>query len=167
MDIAERVNPSDNQGFLRWTGQNPDWRDYTVGMLQSIFPRAFKAVQEPDISVYIKDGKAHLHHDVAESFTVSRFSRPAMWMTQSVMRLGHVEAFKTKVMASKGWWELTDNPASNHFMNWAISKYDDAKHHGLSRGMGTETSSVAGVENRTRTWHTLCVVVVTGMDGDS
>jgi hypothetical protein len=29
-------------------------------------------------------------------------------------------------MASKGWWELTDNPASNHFMNWAVSKYDDA-----------------------------------------
>jgi hypothetical protein len=34
MEIAERVNPLDDQGFLRWTGKNPDWRDYTVGMLQ-------------------------------------------------------------------------------------------------------------------------------------
>jgi hypothetical protein len=30
-----------------------------------------------------------------------------------------------KVMASHGWHELHDNPASNHFLNWAISKYDD------------------------------------------
>jgi hypothetical protein len=126
MEIAERLNSSDDQGFLRWTGQNPDWRDYTVAMLQSIFPRAFKAVQESDISVYIKDGKALLHHDVAERFTVSKFSRPAMWGTQSVVRNNHVEAFKQNVMASRGWWDLMDNPASNHFMNWAISKMDDA-----------------------------------------
>jgi hypothetical protein len=124
MEIKERENPADDQGFLRWTGQNPDWRDYTVGMLQSIFPRAFKAVQETDISVYIREGSAHLHHDVAESFTVSKFSRPAMWITQGVMRYNHSMAFKTKVMVSRGWWDLTDNP-SNHFMNWAISKYDD------------------------------------------
>jgi hypothetical protein len=30
-----------------------------------------------------------------------------------------------KIMASKGWYDLPDNPASNHFLNWAISKYDD------------------------------------------
>jgi hypothetical protein len=125
MEIAERINPEDNKGFLRWTGQNPDWREYPVAKLQSIFPGPFKAVQESDISVYTADGKAHLHHDSAESFTISKFSRPAMWITQSVMRPIHSEAFKTKVMASRGWWELTDNPASNHFMNWAISKYDD------------------------------------------
>jgi hypothetical protein len=96
MEITERVNPTDDQGFLRWTGQNPDWRDFPVGMLQSIFPRAFKAVQESDISVYIRDWKAHLHHDIAESFTVSKFSRPAMWITQGVMRLNHAVAFKQK-----------------------------------------------------------------------
>jgi hypothetical protein len=49
-----------------------------------------------------------------------------MWMTQSVNRKMHEEAFKEKVMASRGWWELTDNPVSSHFLNWAISKYDDA-----------------------------------------
>jgi hypothetical protein len=64
--------------------------------LQSIFPRAFKAVQESDISVYIKDGKAHLHHDAAEPFAVSKFSRPAMRMTQSVNRKNHEEAFKKR-----------------------------------------------------------------------
>jgi hypothetical protein len=126
MEIAERINPEDNKGFLRWTGQNPDWREYPVAKLQSIFPPAFKAVQESDISVYIADGKAHRHHDSAESFTVSKFSRPSMWVAEIVMRPIHGEAFKTKVMASRGWYELGDNPASNHFMNWAISKYDDA-----------------------------------------
>jgi hypothetical protein len=116
MQIAERINPEDNKGFLRWTGQNPDWREYSVAKLQSVFPREFKAVQESDISVYIKDGKAHLHHDSAESFTVSEFSRPAMWVTQSVMRPIHCEAFKSKILASQSCWDLTDNPASNHFL---------------------------------------------------
>jgi hypothetical protein len=124
MDIAERLNPEDNKGFLRWTGQNPDWRQIPVAKMQSIFPRAFKAVQESDISVYVMDGKAHLHHDTAESFTVSKFSRPAMWMTQSVRIPIHADIFREEVMASKGWWDLTDNPVSNHFLNWAISNYD-------------------------------------------
>jgi hypothetical protein len=30
MDIAERLNPEDNKGFLRWTGENPDWRTIPV-----------------------------------------------------------------------------------------------------------------------------------------
>jgi hypothetical protein len=78
MDIAERVNPMDDQGLLRWTGDNPDWCEYPVSKLHSIFPRAFKAVQESDISVYITDGTAHLRHETARDFTVSKFSRPAM-----------------------------------------------------------------------------------------
>jgi hypothetical protein len=126
MQIAERINPEDNQGFLRWSGQNPNWREIPVAKLHSIFPRAFKAVQESDISVYIKDGKAQLHADPAESFTVSQYSRPAMWITQSVMRPIHSHAFRGKIMASKGFHQLEDNPVSNHFLNWALSKYDDA-----------------------------------------
>jgi hypothetical protein len=74
----------------------------------------------------LRDGKAHLNHDTAENFTILKFSRPAMWITQSVMRPIHLDAFKIKVQASRGWWELDDNSASNHFLNWAISKYDDA-----------------------------------------
>jgi hypothetical protein len=62
MRIAERENEAHKKGFLRWTGTNPDWRAIPVAKLPSIFPRAFKAVQESDISVHIKDGKAHLHH---------------------------------------------------------------------------------------------------------
>jgi hypothetical protein len=119
MQIADRFNPEDKEGFLRWTGENPDWRDYPVPKLHSIFPRAFEAVQESDISVYVKDRVARLSHDAAEDFTVSKFSKPAMWITQSVMRKNHWYAFRTKVLDSKGWWELEGNPASNHFLNWA------------------------------------------------
>jgi hypothetical protein len=97
-----------------------------VAKLQSVLPRAFKAVQESDISVYIKDWKAQLHADSAESFTVSQYSGPAMWITQSVMRPIHSQAFRGKIMASKGFHQLDDNPVSNHFLNWALSKYDDA-----------------------------------------
>jgi hypothetical protein len=75
-------------------GQNPDWRSIPVAKMQSIFPRGFKAVQESDISVYIMDGKAHLHDDTAESFTVSKFPRPAMWMTQSAQRPIHADIQK-------------------------------------------------------------------------
>jgi hypothetical protein len=127
MGIAKRENDHDKKGFLRWAGKNPDWRKEPVAKLQSIFPRAFKAVQKSDISVFIRDGVAHLSHDTAaEDFTVSNFSRPAMWITHCVMRRNHWDAFGTKVMASKRWHELEDNPASNHFLNWATSKYDDA-----------------------------------------
>jgi hypothetical protein len=126
MGIADGLNPEDNKGFLRWTGDNPDWRRISVAKLQSIFPRAFKAVQETDISVYIHQRKAYLHHDTAESSSVSKFSRPAMWITQSVQRPIHSNAFREKIIASCGFHDLEDNPASNHFLNWAISKYDDA-----------------------------------------
>jgi hypothetical protein len=94
--------------------------------MHSIFPRAFRAVQESDISVYVKDGQAFLHPDTAESFTISKFSRPAMWMTQSVQRPIHASTFREKIMSSRGFCDLMDNPASNHFLNWATSKYDDA-----------------------------------------
>jgi hypothetical protein len=49
-----------------------------------------------------------------------------MCITQSVMRKNHWDALRLKVQASRGWWELEDNPQSNHSLNWAISKYDDA-----------------------------------------
>jgi hypothetical protein len=45
-EIAERVKPDDKVSSLRWTGQNPDWRELLVAKLHSIFPRVFKAVQE-------------------------------------------------------------------------------------------------------------------------
>jgi hypothetical protein len=45
---------------------------------------------------------------------------------EQVMRKIHRNAFTHKAMASRGWHELEDNPASNHWMNLAISRYDDA-----------------------------------------
>jgi hypothetical protein len=124
MHIEEREDPEDEKGFLRWAGENPDWTKYPVAKLHSIFPRAFKAVQESEISVCIREGKPRLAHDLAETFTVSKFSRPAMRVTQSVMRRMHAIAFNMKAMCSKGWYDLEDNPASNHLLNWAVSNYD-------------------------------------------
>jgi hypothetical protein len=49
-----------------------------------------------------------------------------MWITQSVMRGLHAIAFHMKVMCSRGWYDLEDNPVSNHFLNWATSNYDEA-----------------------------------------
>jgi hypothetical protein len=49
-----------------------------------------------------------------------------MWITQSVMRPIHKDAFHEKIKAARANWGAIDNPVSNHFLNWAISKYDDA-----------------------------------------
>jgi hypothetical protein len=43
--IADREYDDYKKGFLRLSGQNPDWRLQTVRKLHSIFPRAFRAVQ--------------------------------------------------------------------------------------------------------------------------
>jgi hypothetical protein len=124
--ISERENNDDIKVFLRWAGENTDMSEVDVGKMHSIFPGAFMAVQESDISVFIRNGKAQLHDDtVVEPFSISKFSRPAMWITQSVMRKNHWDSFANKVMASHGWRELHDNPASNHFLKWEISHYDD------------------------------------------
>jgi hypothetical protein len=101
--IRDRENPQDKKGFLRWYGKNPDWRQVKIARMHSIFPRAFKAVEESDISLFVKDGKAHLHDETAaEGYTPSRFPRPAMWITQSVMRKNHFDAFRSKPLCSKG-----------------------------------------------------------------
>jgi hypothetical protein len=49
-----------------------------------------------------------------------------MWITQSVQRPIHADIFRERNVASRGFHYLLDNPASNHFLNWATSKYDDA-----------------------------------------
>jgi hypothetical protein len=126
MEIEEREDSEDEKGFLRWSGTDADWNEWPVSRLHSIFPWAFKAVQESDISVCTRDGKPRLAFDEVESFTVSKFSRPAIWITQNVMRRLHAIAFNMKVMCSRGWYDLEDNPVSNHFLNWATSNYDDA-----------------------------------------
>jgi hypothetical protein len=52
--IAERENDGDTNGFLRWAGPNTNVEDVPVGKMHSIFPRAFMAVQESDVSVFMK-----------------------------------------------------------------------------------------------------------------
>jgi hypothetical protein len=58
MNITERENDDDDKGFLRWSGPNTDMSDVPVGRMHSIFPRAFKAVQESDVSAFMKGGKS-------------------------------------------------------------------------------------------------------------
>jgi hypothetical protein len=108
MGIAERENESDRKVFVKWTGQNHDRRKVPVAQLHSILPGAFKA--HPS------------HETAAEGFTVSKLPRPAMWITQGVMRKNHWQAFCSTPLASRGRWDLEDNPVSNHFLNWATSK---------------------------------------------
>jgi hypothetical protein len=101
--LIPRGNTDDIKSFLRLEGLTRDMRKYSVARLHSIFPRAVKASQESDISVFVKDGKAHLHHDGTESFTDSKYSRPSMWIPQAVRRKVRAQSFRNKVQTSK-WW---------------------------------------------------------------
>jgi hypothetical protein len=87
--IVPRENTDDVKGFLRWDGPTPDMRDYPVAKMHFIFPRALKASQESDISAFVKNGMPHLHHDGTDAFSISKFSRPSMRITQSPMRKVH------------------------------------------------------------------------------
>jgi hypothetical protein len=88
-------------------------REVKVGQMHSGFPRAFKAAKESDISVFVKGGIAHLHHDSgAELFTISKFSRPAMWITQSSMWKIHWHAFTGQF--PRGVVTITSNPPGGH-----------------------------------------------------
>jgi hypothetical protein len=81
--IEWKEHPIDhnNRGFLNWnpTTEHQQWR--AGAPTQSIFPRAFQAHQEDDISMWIEKGQMQLTHPIAESFTESKIARPAMWIT--------------------------------------------------------------------------------------
>jgi hypothetical protein len=83
IEYRERA-PESTTGFFNWAPSyeqidfNPDVPT------QSIFPRAFKAHQEDQISLWVHNGEQHLIHGIAEPFSQSKLSKPAMWITQSV-----------------------------------------------------------------------------------
>jgi hypothetical protein len=94
IEWRERPPDHNNRGFLNW---NPtiDQQKWRAGApTQSIFPRAFQAHQEDDISLWVEKGQTHLTHPIAEPFAESKIARPAMWITQSVRRMMHKENFK-------------------------------------------------------------------------
>jgi hypothetical protein len=114
-----------NRGFLNWnpTTDQQKWR--AGAPTQSIFPRAFQAHQEDDISLWVEKGQVHLTHPIAEPFAESKLSRPAMWITQSVRRMMHKENFKHRCAISNAFAALEDNSFSNHMFAWATSRYED------------------------------------------
>jgi hypothetical protein len=104
--IAERQNEAGR--FLRWEGDLPDLGstsrpvsgDFDAPQLDgdvkihptwlrdlSIFPRALKAMQELGLSIWMNDVTPCLRHQgLGVGFTSSKISRPAMWITQEVVR---------------------------------------------------------------------------------
>jgi hypothetical protein len=59
-------------------------------------------------------------------FSSSKTSRPAMWINQEVIRKLALNWFKSSILCSKGWAEFENSPSSNHWLNWAASRYDDS-----------------------------------------
>jgi hypothetical protein len=81
----ERPLDHNNRGFLNWNPTTEHQMRCPVVPTQSIFPRAFQAHQEDDISFWVEKGQMHLAHPIAESFEESKISRPVMCITQSVV----------------------------------------------------------------------------------
>jgi hypothetical protein len=143
--VVERKE--DEGGFMRWDGTLLDVRTYTPGPMDddlhtphpgesklpqilkedlSIFPRALRACQELGLSIWMSDTSPRLKHkDLGIDFVSSKISRPAMWITQEVVRKLALNSFKSCIQCSKGWREVENSPSSNHWLNWATSRYDD------------------------------------------
>jgi hypothetical protein len=127
--IVERQN--DMGGFLRWEGELPDLRslskkneegDKDLHMLLredlSIFPRALKATQELGLAIWMNDVTPRLRHKgLSVDFASSKISRPAMWITQEVIRKLALNSFKTAALSAEDFYELENNPSSNYWMN--------------------------------------------------
>jgi hypothetical protein len=93
----------------------------------SIFPRALRACQKLGLAIWMSDTSPQLKHkDLGIDFAASKISRPAMWITQEVIRKLALNSFKTCIQCSRGWREIENSPSSNHWLNWATSRYDDA-----------------------------------------
>jgi hypothetical protein len=83
--------------------------------MHSIIPRALKACQLTDISVWVEtDGCIQLTHDLATSFPEAKISRPAVWITHEVMRKNDLISFKNSAQTSQEGREYEDNTIGNH-----------------------------------------------------
>jgi hypothetical protein len=100
-------------------GVNPDL------LTQSIFPRAFKAHQEDQISFWVHNGEQSFTHCIAEPFSQSMISNPAMWITQSVRRPLYRKNFRDRHAMASAYAALEDNSASKHMFSSATSRYED------------------------------------------
>jgi hypothetical protein len=150
--VIERDPNSDEEGggFLRWYGPVPDLRSNVPkasGTVEddkfhhpgetevhevllrdlSIFPRALKASQELGLAIWMNGATPCLRHKgFGIDFTSSKISRPAMWITQEVVRRTAYHSFHNCAVCSPSWKEFQKNPSANHWLNWATSRCDDA-----------------------------------------
>jgi hypothetical protein len=133
-EIVDRQN--DTGGFLRWEGELPDLRSkagpedegdkdlhHLLREDLSIFPRAFKATQDLGLAIWMNDVTPRPRHKgLGVDFASSKISRPATWITQEVIRKLALNSFKVSVECAHGFYELENNPSSNHWMKWATSR---------------------------------------------
>jgi hypothetical protein len=144
--IVERQH--DMGGFLRWEGELPDLRTHPgraedhdrhqedfgeedlhhlLRVDLSIFPRALMATQELGLTIWMNDVTPRLRHGGLNiDFAISKISRPAIWITQEVVRKWALNSFKTSVVASKGFGRLRTVRPPIIGPIWATSRYDDS-----------------------------------------
>jgi hypothetical protein len=79
--------PCQTDGFLNWAPTFDQQKLNPGKPTKSIFPRAFQAHQEDDVSCWVEKAQQFLTHLIAESFVESKISRRAMWIKQSVCRV--------------------------------------------------------------------------------
>jgi hypothetical protein len=131
--IAERQQ--EEGGFLRGDGPLPDLRSSSrkpSGELDapqpegertlhptllkdlSVFPRALKAMQELGLSICMNDVTPCLRHvKLGKDFTSSKITRPAMWITQEVVRKLAFHSFHNAAQCSAAWKEFENNPTGS------------------------------------------------------
>jgi hypothetical protein len=84
-------------------------------------------MQELGLSIWMNDVTPCLRHvKLGKDFTSSKITRPAMWITQEVVRKLAFHSFHNAAQCSVAWKEFENNPTANHWLNWATSRYDDS-----------------------------------------
>jgi hypothetical protein len=112
-------------GFLNWAPPYDEMEVCPDVPTQSIFPRAFRAHQEDQMSFWVYNSEQFLTHGIAESFKESKISKPAMWITQAVRRHLYCKRLGDRKVIASAFAALEDNSVSNHMFSWATSRYED------------------------------------------
>jgi hypothetical protein len=92
---------------------------------QSIFPGAFKAHHEDQISFWVHNGEEFPTRGIAEPFKKSRISKSSVRIAQSVRGPLHRQGFRYRNVLANAYATLKDNAVSNHMFSWAISCYEN------------------------------------------
>jgi hypothetical protein len=126
MDVEYKErDPTCTSGFLNGAPTYDQIRTSPDVPAHSIFPRAFKAHQEDQISFWLNSGQQSLTYGIAEPFDQVKISRPAMLITQAVPRPLYRKRFRDRQVIASAFAALEDNAVSNHMFAWATSRYED------------------------------------------